>query len=505
MKRVGIIDIGSSSLRLMLTEVDNSGYFKIIDELKTPVRLCHDLVKDCGICSENFSSILSTLRAFKSLCTVSGADKLIVVATESFRAAQNRDILVPMIKKELNLDVKVLSCDEEIYYNFLGVLRSMYIKNSLIVKVAGTNTYIAWVKDNSIIKHATLPFGSVNLTYKYKLNDRVLRDDLETAKVYVNENLEDISWLKETIFDSIIGISSTSRNIGKIDSVRKRYPFDIPHNYELNDLDVKDIYNLVKSKDLKQRQRLDGLDPEFADIVVGGVTIFHNIVKLINCSNIFISSRGLREGLMYEYLKENYNVIDDILDYSLNGILDILNSNKNHAKNVFDITYKLFNNLKPLHHLGNEFTNIIKTSTMLHDCGISINYYSHHKHSFYVILNSYINGLTHKELIMSAAIAASHRFNNYQTPISPFSAVISQLDLKAIKQIGALLKIADGLDRSLVGAIKDFSLNINDKTVEILVYSDINVDFEIRQALRASNTFMEVYNRELIIKKKEII
>lgn len=500
MDRVGIIDIGPSSLRLMLTEVDKNGYFKIIDELKTSIRLCHDLVSDYGICNENFNTILSALRAYKSLCTVSGASKIFAVATESLREVKNKDILLPLIKKELNIDIRVLSCDEEIYYNFLGVIRSMYIENSLLVEVAGTDTHLAWVKDNKIIQSVTLPLGSVNLTYNFDLKDRILPNDLNNAFEYLSGLLENIDWLKETRFESIIGIASTIRNVGKIDRVRKRYPFDIPHNYELTDIDVQEIFNLLKCKDFKQRQKLEGIDPELADIIVGGTAIFKKIANMVQCNKIIISGRGLREGLMYEYLNEKYSIPSDILDYSINEILDTLNGNKNHAKNVFNITYRLYNALRPLHHLGDEFYNIIKTSSMLHDCGISMNYYGHHKHSFYIILNSYINGLTHKELLMSAAIAASHRFNSYQIPLSPFSAIINQLDLKTIKFIGVLVKIAEGLDRSLVGAVKELNVAFDEETVTINVYSDIDVDFEIRQALRASERFREIYGRELIIK-----
>lgn len=500
MDRIGIIDIGPSSLRLMLTEVNKNGYFKIIDELKTQIRLCHDIVTDYGICNENFKTIVSTLKAYKSLCTVSGASKIFAVATESFRDAKNKDVLLPLIKKELNIDIRVLSCDEEIQYNFLGVRRSMYVENSLLVEVAGTDTHLAWVQDNKIVKSVTLPLGSVNLTYNFNLNDRVLPQDLNNALECITSSLEEIDWLKETKFKSIIGIAAIIRNVGKIDRVRKRYPLDIPHNYELTDIDVQEIFNLVKCKDFKQRQKLEGVDSALADIIVGGTAIFKKVANMVQCSKIIISSRGLREGLIYEYLKDNYSIQNDILDYSIDGILDTLNCDKNHAKNVFNITCKLFNALKPLHRLGDDFYNIIKTSTMLHDCGISINYAGHHKHSFYIILHSHINGLTHKELLMSAAIAASHRFNSYQTPISPFSAIINQLDMKTIKLIGVLVKIAEGLDRSLVGAVKDLSLSYNDENVTICVYSDIDVDFEIRQALRASEKFKEIYGRELIIK-----
>ncbi|WP_066894788.1 Ppx/GppA phosphatase family protein [Clostridium nigeriense] len=500
MDRVGIIDIGPSSLRLMLTEVDENGYFKIIDELKTSIRLCHDLVNDYGICEINFKTILTSLRAYKSLCTVSGASKIFAVATESLREAKNKDILLPLIKKELNIDIRVLSCEEEIHYNFLGIRRSMYVENSLMVEVAGTDTHLAWVQGDKIIKSITLPLGSVNFTYNFNLHDRILPQDLTNAFDSLSVLLEDIEWLKETKFDSIIGIASIIRNIGKIDRARKRYPFEIPHNYELTDIDVQEIFNLLKCKNFKQRQKLEGMEPEVSDIIVGGTAIFKKIANMVQCSKIIISARGLREGLIYEYLKENHSIPEDILDYNIEGILNTLNSDKSHAKNVFNITYNLFNALKPLHHLGNEFYNIIKTSSMLHDCGISINYYNHHKHSFYVILNSNINGLTHKELLMSASIAASHRFNSYQTPISPFSAIINQLDLKIIKYIGVLLKIAEGLDRSLVGAVKDLKVIFDDETVTITVYSDIDVDFEIRQALRASERFKEIYGKELIIK-----
>ena len=500
MDRIGVIDIGPSSLRLMLTEVDENGYFNIIDELKTSIRLSHDLVNENGICEGNCKTILTSLRAYKSLCTVSGASKIFAVATESLREARNKDLLLPLIKKELNIDIRVLSCEEEIHYNFLGVRRSMYIENSLMVEVAGTDTHLAWVKGDKIIKSVTLPLGSVNFTYNFNLQDRILPQDLNNAFDSLSSLLEDIEWLKETKFDSIIGIASIIRNIGKIDRARKRYPFEIPHNYELTDLDVQEIFNLLKCKNFKQREKLEGMEPEVADIIVGGTAIFKKIANMVQCNKINISSRGLREGLIYEYLKENHSIPEDILDYNIEGILNTLNANKIHAKNVFNITHNLFNALRPLHNLGDEFYNIIKTSSMLHDCGISINYYNHHKHSFYIILNSNINGLTHKELLMSASIAASHRFNNYRTPIAPFSAIINQLDLKIINYIGVLLKIAEGLDRSLVGAIKDLKVSFDDESVTINVDSEINVDFEIQQALRAKEKFKEIYGKDLIIK-----
>ena len=502
MNRIGVIDIGPNSLRLMLTEVEENGYFKIVDELKSPIRLCSDLVDGREICTDKISLILSTLRAFKSLCMVSGASKIIAVATESFRTADNKDLLISTIKNELDVDVRVLSCEEEMHYNFIGVTRSIFVENSLMVEVEGTNTHLAWIKDGHIIKSATLPFGCVNLSYNFNLTDRISTESLDITTQLIHSHLQDLPWLTENEYDSIIGVGGTIRAIGKLDRTHKRYPFDISHNYELNDLDVHNIYNLMKSKDYRQRCKIEGFDSQISDVIVGGLTIFNTIVKCVNNRNIIISARGLKEGILYEYINSKTQINDDILDYSINGILDTLNINKEHANHVFWITTKLFDSLKPLHHLDCRYNHIVKTATMLHDCGTSIDYYNHHLHSFYIILHSYINGLTHKELLMSASIAACHRFNNYHVPKPPFASIINGLDVQAMDYISVLLKIAEGLDRSLVGAVSDLNVEFDDTSVIITVTSNIDLELEILQAYRAADNFKEIYRRDLVIRKK---
>lgn len=501
MNRIGVIDIGANSVRLMLTEVEDSGYFRVIDELNSSVRLCYDLIDTDEISNEKIDETLSILRSYKSLCTVSGAKEIIAIATEAFRIAKNKDVLIKRISDELNINVIPLSDDEEVYYTFLGINHSIYVENSLVVDIGGGSTHIAWIKDNDIKESVTLPIGTINLTYKFNLQDRILREDIESATKYVNSFLKEIPWLTNEDFKSVIGVGGTIRALGKIDRIKKRYPFDINHQYILSDIDLHDSYNLLKSKDLKQRRKIEGLSYDRSDLIVGGATIIHNILNQLDHQSLVISGSGLREGIMYEYINTHFNPIEDILDYSINGIIDSLKINKSHANHVYYLVQKLFDSLKPLHHLGSEYSNIIKTASMLHDCGTSIDYYNHHKHSFYIILNSYINGLTHKENLISAAIAASHRNNSYHLPIPQFCSIINRLDVNVIETIGVILRISEGLDRSLEGAVQDLSVEITDDYVKILLISELDLEFEVRQALRASSKFEEVYHRKLIIEK----
>ena len=501
MKRIGVIEIGANSVTLTLNEVEEDGYFKTIDELNTSIRLCQDLVDGTEISNEKLNIALSTLRVFKSMCQVSGAKKIIAIATETFRSASNSQKLLNLIKEELDIDIHILTIDKEIYYNFLGITNTLYFDNSLMLDIEGTVTNLAWIKDGKIKKFHSLPVGTLNLTSEFNLQDRIVREDIEKATNKINDSISECDWLLNGDFDSIIGVGGTIKALGKIDRIKKRYPFDIEHNYTLNDMDVHEIYNLLKCKSLKQRHQIRGLPYERADIIVAGLCIFQNILKATNIRNIITSSRGLRDGIMYEYIKENYNYEKDMLIFSIKGIINKLNINKGHAKHVYEISKTLFEDLKPLHKLNDSYKRIIRTSSLLHDCGISIDYYNHHKHSFYIILNSCINGLTHKELILSAAVAACHRNNRYHIPLPQYSSILNRIDVKSIEYLGTILKIAEGLDRSLEGAVKEIKTVIGDDSVRIYLKSPLNLELEIRQAMRSACSFKETFNRDLIIEK----
>ena len=82
-----------------------------------------------------------------------------------------------------------------------------------------------------------------------------------------------------------------------------------------------------------------------------------------------------------------------------------------HAYHVYGLSVKLFEQLKSLHGIEEDVSRMMKTSAMLHDVGIKIQYSNHHEHSFYLILNSGLEGLLQKELLMSAFIALNHRTN----------------------------------------------------------------------------------------------
>jgi exopolyphosphatase/guanosine-5'-triphosphate,3'-diphosphate pyrophosphatase len=499
MKRIGIIDIGSNSLRMIIAEIHEDGSFKLIDDMKESVRLAADMIDGNKLNAERIKKAVETLKTFKTFCVAVHVDEIIAVATEAVRKAKNKNDFILEVKNETGIEIKVLTGDEEAYYDYFGVINSMYVDNSLMIDIGGSSTELAWVQNNKLIQSISLPLGAVNLTQRFNLEDIITPNNEDSLKHFLINTFKEIPWLFETSFNSIIGIGGTVRNIGKIDRRSKRYVLDIHHNYELNDQDVHSIYNTIKSKNLKQRIKIDGLSKDRADIIVGPACAVNTLMELLKVDKLVVSGKGLREGVIYEYITTHYAPIKDVLDYSLESVMASHNVNIEHAKNVYRLATLLFKKLKPLHNLDEDFIKIIKTAAMLHDSGISIRYYDHHKHSFYMILNSEINGLSHKELIMSAYAASAHRNNEFEMNIFQFHGIINRMDLSNIEKIGIFLKIAESLDKSMSGAVKNIECSIDGDTVTIKAVSENSIDLEISDAKKAIPFFTEVFDKELII------
>lgn len=502
MNKVGIIDIEAESITMTLAETSDKGYFKIIDELKEYINLDCDILTSSIISEKQIKRTLTTLNIFKTMCSNAGTSEIIMIASEAIKNSENQNDFKLKIKECLNIDLRILSNEDELYYNYLAAKNSMFIEKSLLLDINGYSTNLAYIENNIIREKASLPFGFINISNNFDLNNNLAFLAPDNLKEFINTELAKYSWLKNIKFDSIIGVGNMASCIGKIDIRRKHYPLNISHGYRFYLEDINEIYNLLKSKDIKHRLQISGLKSYYASTILAATGIIKLISTFTNTPEIDLCSSGLCEGLLFEYLENHTKNDKNILDTSLTGIMDSININTVHANQVFKIASKLFIELSDIHKINNcKYNRILKTASLLHDSGISISYQNHHLHSFYVILNSNIKGLSHREILMSGFASALHRNNDFCIPLSKYSSILNKLDVKNIEYIGILIRIAEGLDRSLCCAIDDFDVIISNDGVELKLKSTKNIDLEIYEAYRAKDYFLKVYKKDLKLTK----
>jgi len=499
MKKIGIIDIGSNSVRLDVVQAGPGGSFKIIDSIKDSVRLGQNLGPGNDLNATKMERALDTLRFFKDLCGALEADSVLAVATEAVRQSANQNQFLSMIKSELGIDVRAISGTEEAFYDYLGVVNSMDISDGLIMDIGGSSIELILVKDRQLRERTSIPCGAINLTDQYNDFNASNAPHGDQFREFMLQIYRDIPWLQQDIGSPLIGIGGTMRNIGRINRKKINYPLDITHNYHFTARDLSDIYYTVKDTDLRHGKKIRGLSGDRTDIFTGAVAAAKYLVEYCRIQEIYISGSGIREGIAYQYLLGNDNPVADVLAFSLDNIISYLGLNRDHAYQIWYLLGSLFEQLKPVHKIEQPPAKVIKTAALLHDAGITINYYGHNKHSFYMILNSDLHGLSHRELLMAACVAGSHRKDDFKITIDNYILLINDADILLTQQLGVLLKLCESFDRRKQRYIREVRCTVQGDTVTMKLTSEADPRLEIDEARGSGPLFEKLFGKKLAI------
>lgn len=350
-----------------------------------------------------------------------------------------------------------------------------------------------------MIESASIPVGTLNLTEQFHLSGIVTTENHMAMEVLLREQFGAIPWIRDNEFKTLILVGGSARTIGRMDRYRRRYPLTLTHNYTLQDLDISELYHQLMTKTAHARAQLNGLETDRADIILGALGIIRSLCQISGLKEIRISGKGLREGVLYEHIRSSYDTYQNMLDASLYSVLARHSMETGHPEQVWNLSRKLFEALRNERDLPAYCHDILKCAAMLHDIGMSIRYYDHEDHSFYIILNSEVNGLNHREILMAALAASYHRKNDHDLSIAAYSQLINRMDLIIAEKLGLLIALAESFERSLHGLITDVTVQVDQDTVTVTTFSYEEVDTELAEASKAKDKFRQIFRKELVL------
>lgn len=503
MEKIGIIDLGSNSARLVIVRLFGDGYFMVEDELKESVRLGQDMDRDGFLKPQRVAETIKTLKMFRRLCDASEVSRIIAVATAAVRKAKNQRSFLDEIQATCGIRVNVLSEEEEATLVYRGVINSMDVPKGLILEIGGGSTKIVSYNRRAILNYVTLPFGAVTLTDLFA--DDGVSPKEQTAKIeeFFTEQFKKIEWLSEIEPDvQMIGVGGSFRNLYKINKIVRKYPLDTVHNYVFSGEDFDSIYEMVRVLDVEKRKRIRGLSPARADIMPAAMAIIKAFTDYVHVENFIVGGSGLREGIMFNQSLPMTveRPISDVLSYSLNTLVKYYGCDEKHVEHVVHLSIQLFKQLRVLHKFPRQYLKVLKIAASLHDCGTKIKYYNHQKHSWYMILNSQIYGATQREIVLAAFVAGCHRKEEInQVEWARYKDIVTEEDLDVVKKLGVLLRIAESLDRSRTGAIAGINCDVLGDSVIMKTETTGDATLEINAAMSANGEFKRSFRKNLEI------
>lgn len=298
MNRRAIIDIGSNSVRLIIYNINEHSNFEVINEAKETIRLGSYLTENNYLIDDGIEIAITVLKKFKIVCERSEVLEIYVVATEAIRRAINRRDVCNRIEAELALNINILSGKEEARYGYLAVKNSMKEKDAILLDLGGSSMEITLMKKGEFKESISLPLGCIPLTRMFN-NIESNEENIELIK-FINNKLDEISWLTKNNKMNVIGIGGIAKHIARVAKEDKNYPKELLHDYSMTREEVFKIYSDFLNLSIDERDNFRGLSKKRAEIFAAPLVAILAILRYFNSDKFIISALGLREGIIYE-------------------------------------------------------------------------------------------------------------------------------------------------------------------------------------------------------------
>jgi exopolyphosphatase / guanosine-5'-triphosphate,3'-diphosphate pyrophosphatase len=500
---IAAIDVGTNSFHMVVASVNQRGMMLIRTREKEMVRLGSSAGDMKILESEAIKRGVETLKMFAGIAQAEKA-YIRAVATSATREADNKADFLHKVKAETGIDIEVVSGAEEGRLIYTGVIHALPLNNkkAMVIDIGGgsTETIIGY---NGAIQYVNSEkLGSIRLFKKFFPNGESSNISVDKCREFIRgEWMPIMKRLKEIGFDTTVGTSGTITNLALMTLSFRNEP--IPEIINGLTVSREEILNVIKSivrtKNTEERLKLPGIDPTRADIIIAGALILEFAIKQLGIDKIIISSYALREGILYDTVQKSRALQEShhlsMIRYeTVYYICRQYSVDLPHAEHVKTIALKLFDETKSLHKLGDTEREFLEAASLMHDIGYHISHDQHHKHSYYIIVNSVLPGFTNTEAEMIANIARYHRKSHPKKKHENFKRLTPDKQ-RMVRILGGMLRIAEGVDRRQLQVIKDLDVKIDKSGVNIsLIYDkgEISPDIELWGAERRKLLLEEV-------------
>lgn len=303
MENYVVIDLGSNSVRMAITRINADGSCVPVTATKAHVRLSEDMALTHELQPAAIQRTIAALTDFRTIYAKLAHVKVMAIATAATRQARNQKAFIKRLNNELGIQLNVISGSMEAYYDYLAVKDTLANQNGLILDTGGGSTELILLQNGRMTQRVSLPLGSVTVTQRFRLADRVAAPDLFEAMTYVNEALNNVWWLRHSANLPIIAVGGSNRTLAKINQ-RWRQPgeAEVMRGYHLSRQVVNQLFTRLVGEPLATRKQIAGLSKERADTIVGGLLPIILLMRILDSDRVIFSDASLRDGVLAEHL-----------------------------------------------------------------------------------------------------------------------------------------------------------------------------------------------------------
>lgn len=523
--RIAAVDIGSNSIRLVVAEASSARLYRLLTDEKAHIAMASGAAPDGTLRAEAIEDAGAAIASMVSIAQGLGAEHIRLVATAAVRDAPNQSDFCDLIRAKTDMEVEVLSGDDEARLAHESVAHAFDLSaaRAAVLDIGGGSTELALSAGGVIERLISIPIGAVRLADRFGPADRTDPDGNQALFNFVRRTLRQQIERPSVQPQVLFGTGGTFTTLAAI-SIRRaeaetgaisddsRAPMRI-RGHEISRAEIKHTLQWLRGMDIEQRRGVPGLSADRAGIIIAGLTIVEGVMRRLAVNTLRVHDRGVRDGILLEMLRERYESPQSSSAPAdrRRGVIEFgrrCHFEESHSRHVAALALSLYDHLASLETtrvgrtptwVSDESRELLETAALLRDVGYFINYTGHHKHSYHLIVHSELPGFSPRELEIVANVARYHRKARPKKKHAHYRD-LDDRDKPTVRVLAAILRVADGLDRTHTQLVQRISLSRTEHIYTLIAHSKHDISADIWGAQRKADVFEREFGMPIDIR-----
>ncbi len=395
LSRVGVIDVGSNSVRMVVFDgaARSPAYFY---NEKIMCGLGKGLAETGRLNPEGRKRALLALKRFALLARDMDIRSLTVVATAATREASDGTEFQAEILRETGLKLWVVDGVEEARLSAQGVLLGWPDAKGVVCDIGGNSMELARIGGGRVTRCTTSPLGPFRL--------QQVKGGVKERQAHISRILKDLQSQIKSEGERIYLVGGSWRVIARLDMERRSYPLTVLHEYRMTPRNLLDTIQWILSSDVALLRARTGTSAERMELVPLACEVLRELIHILKPSEICVSSYGIREGLLYEVMPKRLRQRDPLIEAA--RISELTSSRiPGTGKLLFEFLLPLFADA------AKEQLRLIKAACLLHDTTWRAHPDYRAEACFDNVTRANLGGLDHPGRVF-LGMALLHRYKN---------------------------------------------------------------------------------------------
>jgi len=423
--RVGVIDIGSNSVRMVVFDgaARSPAYF--FNE-KILCGLGRGLAETGRLSPEGRTRALAALERFALLARDMQLTSLSTVATAAVREAEDGEDFKTEAEAATGLTIDIIPGEEEARLSAQGVLLGWPGARGLVCDIGGASMELAEIGDNRVGRRVSSGLGPFRLGQVGGGSKGLVR--------HVASTLRDLREVVGGDHKSLYLVGGSWRALARLDMERRGYPLTVLHEYEMTPKSIRKTIDWIAGQDLKRLRDRTGISPERIVLVPLATVVLRQMLHIFRPRHIYISSYGIREGILFERMSDELRAADPLILASRH--LEAANARvPGFGKRLYDFLLPL-NRSAPAERL-----RLVKAACLLHD----VNWRAHPDYRaescFDTATRANLGGLDHKgRVYLGLALMNRYKTAGADNRLTPLLKLLSDEEIRHAIMLGRAMR-----------------------------------------------------------------